>query len=33
MCTRPDRVWFPKAGELVVGRLQGADDEPDFTAA
>jgi glutamate synthase domain-containing protein 1 len=33
MCARPDKVWLPRAGELVVGRLRGESDESDDTAA
>lgn len=27
MCSEPDKVWFPRAGEMVVGRLKGGMDE------
>jgi glutamate synthase domain-containing protein 1 len=33
MCQDVDRVWFPRAGELVVGELKGEGREPNASAA
>jgi len=33
MCLEPDRVWFPRAGEMVVGKLEDKTDAPDAPAA
>jgi glutamate synthase domain-containing protein 1 len=33
MCPQPDKVWFPRAGELVAGTLEGEKDESDASAA
>jgi len=33
MCQDVDKVWFPRAGELVVGEVKGEKREPDASAA
>jgi glutamate synthase domain-containing protein 1 len=33
MCAQPDKVWLPRAGELVVGTLGEKESESDITAA
>ncbi len=33
MCPDVDEVWFPRAGELVVGELKGEGREPNASAA
>jgi glutamate synthase domain-containing protein 1 len=33
MCMDVDKVWFPRAGELVVGEVKGEQREPNASAA